>query len=155
MAQFKFRLDSLIRLRHRERDAAAQAYQQAGAAIEQLQRQADELAQHQSAQYAIHAKSSLGIVDTQKLTEVQRYQAHLRQQIETIHSNMELIEVEREKRRQALVLKEQAVESIENLRAKQLAQWNANLATREQIALDEWAGTQFWAKQTPEQFPNG
>jgi flagellar export protein FliJ len=150
MPQYKFRLQNIVGLRERERDAAAGSYKEALAAKAKLEGQVAELLQEHAQQLPLQAGSSVGQINTQRLIESQRYQLHLMQQANQLRSQIELIEAECEKRRLKLVVKEQALRSLEKLRDKQRTQWNAQQAEREQIALDQWAGFKYWKEsQSP------
>lgn len=144
---FQFRLENVIQLRERQRDTAAQAYQQASAAIDELNRRIEELRELHDAQASVQSACGASHVDPQRMLESQRYQMHLKQQISGIKSKLELVEVEREKRRLHLVHKEQEVRSIEKLREKQLAAWKTEQLRKQQFMLDEWAGFKHWSKQ--------
>ena len=150
MPHYKFRLQNIVGLRERERDAAAGSYKEALAAKAKLEGQVAELLQEHAQQLPLQAGSSVGQINTQRLIESQRYQLHLMQQANQLRSQIELIEAECEKRRLKLVVKEQALRSLEKLRDKQRTQWNAQQAEREQIALDQWAGFKYWKEsQSP------
>ena len=150
MPHYKFRLQNIVGLRERERDAAAGSYKEALAAKAKLEGQVAELLQEHAQQMPLQADSSVGQINTQRLIESQRYQLHLMQQANQLRSQIELIEAECEKRRLKLVVKEQALRSLEKLRDKQRTQWNAQQAEREQIALDQWAGFKYWKEsQSP------
>jgi flagellar export protein FliJ len=69
---------------------------------------------------------------------------HLLQQVASLRAQLELIDAECEKRRLNLVLKEQALSSLEKLRGKQQAQWTAMEISREQEMLDQWASFKHW-----------
>jgi flagellar export protein FliJ len=144
VTQFQFRLQNILRLRERERDAAAKAYKEATTAKEKLLNQVEQLMQEYSDQHPVQASSNTGHVNPQRLIESQRYQMHLLQQVHHLRSQIELVDAECEKRRLTLLKKEQNLSSLEKLRESNLAEWNLQLGQREQIALDQWAGFQYW-----------
>ncbi len=150
MAQDKFRLHNIVTLRERQRDKAAGSYKEALAAKEKLQLQVDELLQEHAAQQPLQWSSIAGRVDSQRLIESQRYQLYLLQMVNTLRSQIELIDGECEKRRLVLVRAEQALSSLEKLRDKQQAASIAKQLEREQIALDQWSGFKYWKEiQSP------
>ncbi|MCA9132535.1 MAG: flagellar export protein FliJ [Planctomycetales bacterium] len=144
MTQFQFRLQSVVRLRERERDKAAGALREALAAQQKLQTQVDELLREHAAQQPLQAAVIVGSIDPQRLIESQRYQMHLLQQVHQLRSQIQLIEAECDKRRQNLLKREQELAALEKLRDKQRAAWQAQQLNREQMALDQWAGFQYW-----------
>ncbi len=144
MPHFKFRMQNIIGLRERERDAAAGSYKEALAAKTKVEGQVDELLQEHAQQAPLQSESSVGTINTQRLIESQRYQLHLLQQVSQLREQIALIETECEKRRLKLVKQEQSLSSLEKLRDKQRAQWNTLEAEREQTALDQWAGFKYW-----------
>lgn len=144
MAHFKFRMQNIVGLRERERDAAAGSYKEALSAKTKVEGQVDELLQEYTRQMPLQSESSTGTINTQRLIESQRYQLHLLQQVSQLREQIALIDAECEKRRLKLVKQEQALSSLEKLRDKQRAQWNTLEAEREQIALDQWSGFKYW-----------
>ncbi len=139
MANFQFRLQSVLKLRERERDQAADAVQQAQLALDKLNKQIDELTQESNLQNLVRHQASLGTVQVQQLLDVQRYQLYIAQKIAGVQSNVTLIEKELEVRRGKLVVCEQAVRVLEKLREKQQAEWSQIALIRQQARLDEWA----------------
>ncbi|MCA9182508.1 MAG: flagellar export protein FliJ [Planctomycetales bacterium] len=144
MSHFKFRMQNIVGLRERERDAAAASYKEALAAKTKVEGQVDELLQEHAQQVPLQSQSSVGAINTQRLIESQRYQLHLLQQVSQLREQIALIETECEKRRLKLVKQEQALRSLEKLRDKQRAQWNTLEAQREQTAIDQWTGFKYW-----------
>ncbi|GAB5404152.1 MAG: flagellar export protein FliJ [Aureliella sp.] len=147
MTQFKFRLQSVIQLRERERDTAAEDYQKAMQAIEELNRQIESLQDESQALTPLLEVAGRGRVDTNTVLASRQYQSHIAQQIAGIQETLQKIEEECEKRRQVLVAKEQALKSIEKVKDKQRQEFEALALSRSQLALDEWASTKHWQAQ--------
>ena len=143
MSQFKFRLRSIQALRERERDAAADSYRQARLAISKLEEEVARVLNEHAAQNPT-LETIQGNINTQRLLEVQRYQMHLMQQVEQLRSQIQMVEVEAEKRRLLLVKREQAVHAMQNLQDRQQLEWETANQVRAQIALDEWSGFRYW-----------
>jgi flagellar export protein FliJ len=146
MSQFKFRLRSIQALRERERDAAADSYRQARLAISKLEEEVARVLNEHAAQNPT-LETIQGNINTQRLLEVQRYQMHLMQQVEQLRSQIQMVEVEAEKRRLLLVKREQAVHAMQNLQDRQQLEWETANQVRAQIALDEWSGFRYWKEQ--------
>lgn len=144
MSHFKFRLQNIIGLRERDRDAAAGSYKEAQAAKIKLEGQVDELLREHAQQMPLQSGCSIGTINTQRLIESQRYQLHLLQQASQLREQIALIDEECEKRRLKLIQKEQALSSLEKLRDKQRTQWNTREAECGQTALDQWVGFKYW-----------
>ena len=134
-------------LRLRERDAAQEAYRQARLAITKLEEEVERILLEHASQQPLQSGSIQGYVNPQRLLESQRYQMHLMQQVGQLRGQIEMVTVESEKRRQALVKREQAVRSLEKLEEHQRAEWEAAAQHRAQIVLDEWAAFQYWRVQ--------
>lgn len=147
MSQFQFRLDSVIRLRERERDEAAHALQQAQLAVQKLDVQITERRNEYDAQHPVQRASNQSDVNPQRLLESQRFQMVLLQEIRQLLSNRQLVAEECERRRATLVQHEQKVRSLEKLKEKQRLEWEATELKRGQIALDQWAGFRYWQTQ--------
>lgn len=147
MTQFKFRLQPVVQLRLRERDAAAENYRKATQAIDELNRQIDELQKESELQTPLLQVASQGRVNADTVLAARQYQSHLAQQMAGIGETLKTIQQECENRRQVLVVKEQALKSIEKVKAKQRLEFETSTLKREQLALDEWASTKHWQSQ--------
>lgn len=144
MKQFQFRLRTVLQLRERERDQAADAYRQAQAAELKLEAQINELWEQHRGCAPSHSSGGLSVVNTQQIVESQRYQGFLVGQIEQIQGQLQLIQQESEKRRLRLVECEKDVRSVEKLKDRQREQWEAERVVHEQNTLDDWASFQHW-----------
>jgi flagellar protein FliJ len=144
VSDYRFRLQSIVQLRERERDAAIASYREALTARNKLQSQVDEIMKEHAAQQPIQVDSILNRVDTQRLIESQRYQMFLIQQANHLRSQIKMIDDECEKRRLRLVKREQAVRSLEKLKEKQQTDWENQQAARQQMSLDQWAAFRYW-----------
>ncbi len=146
MAQYRFRLQSILTLRERDRDKAAQSLQQAQLARQKLLDQIDELHRDIEEQNQLRGASNLGQVDVQRVLDAQRYQLTLIESIRGIQVNIGLIDQEIERRRAKLVVAEQGVKALEKLSENQRQAWNEEQATRSQSRLDEWASFQHYQR---------
>lgn len=145
---FRFRLQSILRLRERDRDQAAQAFEQAVRAkqilldrIEAIEGERRELVEKRQA-------ASCGQVDIQHILTSQRYEATLVETVRGIEENIRKIETAIAERRAKLVECEQGVKVLEKLRDGQLEAWNQEQAARSQSRLDEWASFQHFQKHS-------
>lgn len=139
MSGYRFRLHSIMRLRERERDRAAQSLQQAMLAKQKLHDQIVEIENESQQQVATRSQASTGLVDIQRLIDAQRYQLTLRESILGLQANIDLVAGEIEKRRARLVLCEQDVKALEKLEESGREAWAAEQASRSQSRLDEFA----------------
>ncbi|MFO0942212.1 MAG: flagellar export protein FliJ [Pirellulales bacterium] len=144
MSQFRFRLQSVQKLRERLRDEAADSLRQARLAIQKLNEQVDVLQQEMGEQQKLQSGASEGVINTQRVLESQRYQLHLTGEILALKENISLIEQECERRQQLLIKREQDVRALEKLKEAQLAQWQHEQNLAQQSRLDEWASFRFW-----------
>ena len=144
MSQFQFRLQSVLRLRERLRDEAADSLRQARLAIQKLNDQIAVLQAEVVGQQQLQSGSSTGVINTQRVLESQRYQLHLTGEILSARENIALIEQECERRKQLLVKREQDVRALEKLRENQIQQWQHGQLIAQQSRLDEWASFRFW-----------
>lgn len=147
MTQFNFRLQPVVQLRERERDTAAENYRKATQAIEELNRQIDDLQKESQLQTPLLQVAGQGRVNADAVLASRQYQSHLAQQIAGIQETLKTIQQECENRRQVLVVKEQALKSIEKVKAKQRQEFDTLTLKREQLALDEWASSKHWQSQ--------
>lgn len=146
MSNFRFRLQSVMRLRVRERDKAAQAVQQAQLARQKLLDQVEELQAESAEQNTVRSVASVGQVNIQRVLDAQRYQMNLMESVRGIQANVTLIDQEIEKRRAKLVSCEQDVRALEKLQQHQLEAWRAEQEVRSQARLDEWASFQHFQR---------
>lgn len=149
MAGFQFRLKPLLQMRERARDQAAQNYQQATLAVEQLKQQIVQLESEYEAQRPLQTAADHQTVSPQKVLESQRFQLQIRQQINAMKQKLILVLQESEKRRLALVEAEKEVKSLTKLREKQESEYVASQQAKQQNALDQWAGIKYWKSQQP------
>ena len=143
---FRFRLQSIVRLRERDRDEAAEALRQALRAKQILEDQVSEIETERSQQHELRRATSSGSVDFQKIIDAQRYQLFLESQVAELQGQISLIEQECQRRRAKLVKCEQAVRSLEKLEEHQRAEWNAAQVSSEQNTLDQWSSFRYWSK---------
>lgn len=142
---FRFRLQSVVRLRERDRDEAAEALRQALQAKQILENQVSDIQIERSQQDELRLASKTGAINFQKMIDAQRYQIYLDSQTADLQVQISLIEQECERRRARLVKGEQAVRSLEKLELHQRTEWNAQQASKEQNTLDQWSSFRYWS----------
>ena len=141
MAKFKFRLATLLRLREATRDERrselAKAYQAEGILENQRRGIADALAQLQQRHRQAAAP---GPLDLDQLLEARRYELVLRAQARQAQSQLEAVQAEVQRRREALVDANRQVRVLDGLREKQLQRHRHEENRLEVKRLDEVAG---------------
>jgi flagellar export protein FliJ len=142
---FRFRLQSVVRLRERDRDDAAEALRQALRAKQILEQQVTDIETERSQQNELRKVTKTGKVNFQKLIDAQRYQIYLDSQVADLQGQISLIEQECQRRRLKLVKCEQAVRSLEKLEDHQRTEWNIQQASTEQSTLDQWSSFRYWS----------
>ncbi len=147
---FRFRLQSIVRLRERDRDQAAESLRQAFQAKQMLENQVSEIQVERSQQDALRMVAPKSEIDFQKMIDAQRYQIYLDSQVADLQGKISLIEQECQRRRVKLVKCEQAVRSLEKLNEHQLTEWNAQQASNDQNTLDQWSSFRYWSKSLSE-----
>jgi flagellar export protein FliJ len=147
---FRFRLQSIVRLRERDRDEAADALRQALQAKQILENQVSEIQIERSQQDALRMVATNGAIDLQKLINAQRYQIYLDSQVAELQGQISLIEQECQRRRGKLVKCEQAVRSLEKLEEHQRTEWSLQHASTEQNTLDQWSSFRYWSTHLSE-----
>ncbi len=141
---FRFRLQSILRLRERERDEAAESLRQALQAKQILEDQVSDLRAERNSQNKLRMVANQGAIDSQRMINAQRYQMYLDGQVVGLQQQISMVEQESQRRRATLVKCEQAVRSLEKLETRQLAEWNEQQATTEQNTLDQWSSFRYW-----------
>jgi flagellar export protein FliJ len=143
MARFKFRLDTLLRLREALRDQRrgelAQAYE-----AEQILGQHDaEIDSQIEAMVGDRRDASAAQVNVDRLMETQQYEMILQAEKRTIAQQREQLDEEIERRRDALVQADRDVRVLENLRERHLQRHRQREQQIEAKQLDEIGTIQF------------
>jgi flagellar export protein FliJ len=141
MAQFQFRLTSVLRLRESIRDQRrsqlAEAYQ-AEAVLQQQRNQL--LAEIQALRKQYQQAAAPGTLDADRLLDVQRYELVTKSQLQALDEQQQRLSVEIERRREALVAADRDVRVLEKLRETQRAHHQHEEHLREVKQWDELAG---------------
>ncbi|MFH1919698.1 MAG: flagellar export protein FliJ [Planctomycetota bacterium] len=143
MPKFKFRLATLLRLRETDRDERRGQLGQAYRADEIIRRRLGDLTRElgdlatQNRQAA--APAFRKVLDVDRLLEVRRYELVVLSQRHQVDQQRQAIEVEIERRREALVDADRQVRVLEKLRQKQLERHRHEENRREIKQLDETA----------------
>jgi flagellar FliJ protein len=142
---FQFRLQSIVRLRERDRDEAADDLKKALQAKQMLQDQITSLQEERLQLNAVRVVANGGEFNPQRIIETHRYQMVIDGQVAHLNDQVSLVEQECQRRRAKLVKCEQAVRSLEKLKEKQLADWETDAVNKSQDALDQWSGFRYWS----------
>ena len=140
MAQFRYRLATLLRLREATRDEKRAQLADAHRAAQILQEKIREL-DGEFAESRSQAQQSAqpGSVDVDYLLHTHRYERVLHAQRLAIEGQLQLVTAEIDKRRLALVEADRQVQVLEKLRARQRAEFEHAAGLREQKLMDEIA----------------
>ncbi|WP_347245854.1 flagellar export protein FliJ [Thermogutta sp.] len=137
MAQFQFRLDTLLKIRERERDNRQLELLQALSAEEILLERAKLLdMEHQRLQENLRA-ATCGVLDVDQVLGYRRYELILAAQREELGRQLEAIREEVERRRAALLEANRALRMLELLRDKQRERFLKNTLKKEFKEMDE------------------
>lgn len=136
-----FRFDSILHLRHRQRDAAAMAVDEVARAIRILDDQLTELQQEITSLDGERKLALRGTVSVGQLMEIQRHQLMLLGNVQYINQQRGKLLHEKTRRDSALLKAQQALKSLEKLKEKQKADDEFRAAALMQSRLDEWANT--------------
>jgi flagellar export protein FliJ len=149
MAKFRFRLDTLRRLREAARDGRRAALAEAYRAEELLREQQEHLGRELERLAAeSRAAASPGRIDVDRLLDARRYELVLRAHQKQLAAQQENVAEEVERRRQALVEADREVRVLESLREKHLRRHREEEARRETKELDEAAAVRA-AREVP------
>jgi flagellar FliJ protein len=140
MTQFRFRLESLLKLRMDDRDHRREELANAYRADQVLQ-QHQELVEQEIAETQQHAKkrSAPGTIDVDILLNTHRYELVLDAQLQQIRSRRTLIGTEIERRRQALIEADRELRILEKLREKHASDFEFTQQKAEVRLMDEIA----------------
>jgi flagellar FliJ protein len=145
MAKFKFRLETLLKLRDRIRDERraelAQAYHAAEILGQRRQELEDELA---GLIEQNRAAAGPGAVDVDRLLDARRYELVLRSHQQLNQQQQRALDAEIDRRRRALVEANREVRVLEKLREKQEDRHRQQQARQEIKELDEAGARGRW-----------
>jgi len=140
MAEFKFRLATLLRLRETTRDERRAELATAYRADQVLQRQLARLnAELDELKAAARRAAGPGKVNVEQLVEAQRYQRTIESRQGQVNEELAALAAEIERRRQALLAAEREVRTLEKLRETRHARHRQDENRREIKQLDEVA----------------
>jgi len=144
MKRFRFRLETLLRLRESRRD---QRSRDLGEALELDARlrveQASLEAKRQAELEALRGVAGQGIVDVDRTLELRRFLSVLRAEMLIVAAQIESLGREIDRRRQELVEADRAVRVLEKLRERHAEHYRERVDREEVSAMDEFAGRRF------------
>ena len=148
MGKYRFRLETLAKVRQRARDAERQRLADAYRADEVLaQQRADVALQLEELAGVRRAALSADYVDINRLAAAGRYEPVLHSHQRTIEEQQRLLDEEIERRRQALVEADRGVRALELLDERHRAEHERQEQRLETRELDEVASQQWLARQ--------
>ncbi len=139
MAKFKFRLETVRKVRDRAREEAKRAYLEAIARRVQAEAERDEIQQRLAAIASFPAR------DLSDRFSQDAMILRLTDDVSSQETVISLLVMEEEEAQRAYLLARQEAEAIERLREKRYAEWLAEEDRLENLALDEWATQRRWA----------
>ncbi|MEX0792818.1 MAG: flagellar export protein FliJ [Pirellulaceae bacterium] len=144
MAKFRFRLETLLRLRIAERDQRRAELTEVLAAEDRLRDQQAEIGEEIQTTYEMgRADVQQGRIDIDRLTAAQRQVAHFTQLIAEKQQLMEQLQPHIRQRREALVEADHEVRILEKLKEKQTERHQQQLDVVDSKLMDEIAQQRF------------
>ena len=134
-----FRLATVLRLRERERDRAAQDLDQVQRASAIVDERANEIQTEHRRMDLERQEASQGQVAIHRLLDAQRYQLILLGQLQHVSQQRQQLVQEKERREKILVTKQQAVKTLEKLKEKHQEEDRLVQQLRQQSRIDEWS----------------
>jgi len=140
MSTYRFRLETLLKIRAADRQQKrlelAQAYQADGL----LDQRAQQLTlEQETMRRAARVAAEPGVVNVDALVSAHRYELQLETQFAVLRQRGEQLQEEIERRRAALIEADQQVQILEKLRERQKAAHQAGESKQELKELDEIA----------------
>ena len=140
MATFKFRMQTILRLRMNDRDQrraelaeALEAERLLSERIGQLQREIEQVKQQ------MRKATEPGVLNVDQLLNSHRYELLLMAHLKTWEQQRSQLSAEVERRRMALVEADRQVKVVEKLRERRLTEFQQQQAKQETKELDELA----------------
>jgi flagellar FliJ protein len=146
MATFRFRLETLLKMRRDERDVQRQQYAKALEAQRILHDQIVQVQQElQETQQVLRTSSAPGAVDVDRLLRAHRYELLLQAQHQQLEQQAQRVAQEVERRRSNLLQADREVRLLEKLKERQFETFQHNEQRRQQKILDEIPKPVGWA----------
>ncbi|ARU44500.1 MAG: flagellar export protein FliJ [Armatimonadota bacterium] len=139
MAKFKFRLETVRKVRDRAREDAKREYLEAIARRVQAEAERDEI------QKRLAAIASFPARDITDRFSQDAMILRLTDDVSSQETVISILLIEEDEARRAYLQARQDAEAIERLREKRHAEWLAEEDRLENLALDEWATQRRWA----------
>lgn len=139
MAKFKFRLETVRKVRDRAREDAKREYLEAIARRVQAEAERDEI------QKRLAAIASFPARDITDRFSQDAMILRLTDDVSSQETVISILVMEEEEAQKAYLQARQDAEAIERLREKRYAEWLAEEDRLENLALDEWATQRRWA----------
>ncbi len=140
MTQFRFRLESLLKLRMAERDRRREELANAYRADQVLQQRQEAVEQEiVETHRQTKERSAPGTIHVDRLLNTHRYELILHAQLQQIRGQRQVIAAEIERRRQALVEADRELRILEKLREKCSIAFEYNEHKAQVRLLDEMA----------------
>jgi flagellar export protein FliJ len=140
MPPFRFRLQTLERLREAARDACREQLADALRVDDRLREQETELQTQIALARSLQIVPAGGRVDVDRLLQAQRYEASVTLEVRHVQDQRKQLAAEIERRRAALVEADREVKSLEKLKEARLAEHRQQEQRQEMKLLDEVAG---------------
>ena len=149
MAKYRFRLETLRKLRIARRDESRTKLAEAYQAVQLLEEQQEAIDEEILAlQESQRRSASAAVTDVNSLLESQRYQSVLRAQQGTLQDQAKLLAEEVERRRQSVVEADRQVRVLDKLDERGFHQHQQHAMRTEMKALDEIASRRREVNQT-------
>jgi flagellar protein FliJ len=139
MAKFRFRLETVVRLREQVRDERRLQLAEALEAEQKLRERMEEV-EHEAAASKAAQRATAGLVDVDRLIHANRYELVLAVELRELATKREQVEQEVDRRREALAAADREVRVLEKLRETQRGRHRAHEEYRSIRELDEIAG---------------
>lgn len=145
MARFRFRLQTVFRLREAVRDERREQLADALRVDDALRERREELAEQRRSARALQTLTA-GPVNVDRLLEAQRYEASLSAEIQHVEDQRTRVAEEIERRRTALVEADRELKVLEKLRELRRSEHLREEAVEDAKRLDEAAGRLYFAR---------
>lgn len=140
MPPFRFRLQTLERLREAARDACREQLADALRVDDRLREQQTEMEAQVALARSLQMVPAGQKIDVDRLLQAQRYEASVTLEVRHVQDQRKQLSAEIERRRAALVEADREVKSLEKLKAVRLAEHRQLEQRIEMKQLDEIAG---------------
>jgi len=156
MTRFRFRLDTVLKLRHQEERQHQRRVAEVARLRQECEQRLEELSQaREGCSVSLRELAGWGPLDVRRVSAVCLYGRQLEFQQREIRERLRVVNEELTKRQQELAEASKRRQVLEKVRDLQADRYRQEMEKREQVVLDEVGGQQFVRRNQESRYASG